>query len=1475
VSGDLIRVRIPASGGPPPQVRLREKISMNSNHGDLRAAKLAAALFYIFVLARVGASAQISLSFANPVTYGTGDAEADWVAVADLNGDGIPDIVVLNRCTTYLCNGYVGVLVGNGDGTFQPAVIYSSGGASATSVAIADVNGDGKPDIVVTNQYNGYVYISCGLNLCPELTGTGVVSVLLGNGDTTFQAAHTYSPGVLYPSAVAVADVNGDGRPDLVVSGCTSSGSSSNFGCLPFATVDGVVGVLLGNGDGTFRAAVSYDSGGVAPGSLAVADVNGDGKPDVLTANECTAGGTPCSGVVGVLLGNGDGTFQKAVSYPSGPSGDYAVSVAVADVDGDGKLDLVVGDGERNDEGTYAGPNVVGVLLGNGDGTFRTAVTYLTGGVDAASVAVADVNEDGKPDIVVADGGTPYITPSLVSVLLGNGDGTFQPTVNYSSAALIATSVAVADVNRDGKPDLVLVDACGSSGPCGQNFSAIGVFINNGVGVARTTTTLTSSPNPIFGQTVTLTATVSNTSSGTPTGTVSFYVGGVNIGTSSLASNGIAMLATAGLPEGNNSITAAYSGDSDFGISASPVLYVTVVGPITVPLPNTLSFPNQKLETSSTPQIVQLTNTGTAGLAISSVQVTGANPGDFTQTNNCGAVISVGNSCQISLTFAPSNYGTGSATLTITDNAPGSPQSVTLTGIANPPGVHFVGVGSSAMFDGFALAAYNDMIIGNHLNATAPVGDCPVDNTCVARHWTSQVGSAAGSAYCYDTRTNTALVSPVNQNGSLWIVWVEDVTAGTALDAWVYLSVDSTVGIRCFLARPQANLVLTAGEGTAGANTILSTLFANDTLDTPLDAAILNLVNQPSGIPFTAAMTDIRPEDALLATYRALGSTRDGSGNPGDTVPETAGSYGPPYWDIYSFALGYGNFNAASEAASTGMGSLIHSGEPGSGQSVQPVLYGLPGLNDPLSGETVSNTIQVFPVGESPIIFAVNRSNPDGFGQVIASYVTGEGNCYGPGLTRCQPDNTGQPAGYVSDGSYYVRNVWDQHPWPAQANKFPNLNFPTSGPCSIATNHGLPECHVPRRPLGNLFSGGDCEGDNAAFSWPLSPETHGLRAQVPNRQVFPITLFPRDPLSGAYNTTEFSVIRRYGTPDGSNGGAGTSPDSYGRPPYISQESNVVQPGDSALHKQCAADFGEVNPANEGYRIRAVGSGESLFGPGAPNTIHGDGLQFTADSLAYAYWSFSSFSGLAASPNYGYLMVDAIDPLFDNYENAFGNTSNVQGEPLCEGTGVPGILCPLALPYPTAANPGQPANPTQPLTWGEFPTCSPGGSGCAASAIWGTNPSFPHLRDGTYPAWSELRVICDTAAANCTAAVDPLGAEALLQHLQDDIHNNAAGSVANFLPFSDDHSFGVGGYGDVAFVRDHFSFVAANDAALQPGLTPFPFTSPTTTHESNVQVVFACNGGVPLNGPTPVQECGGDVGGAIVPAGTAAATSNLQ
>ena len=347
----------------------------------------------------------------------------------------------------------MGVLLGNGDGSFQTAVTYSSGGYAPVSVAVADVNGDGKPDIVVVN---ACADINCTI-------GRGSLGVLLGNGDGTFQTVVNFDSGGNQAYTVAVTDVNGDGKPDIVVANrCMDSKCSTN----------GSVGVLLGNGDGTFQTAVTYSSGGYQTASVAVADVNGDGKPDLLVANSCVDSTCATNGTVGVLLGNGDGTFQPVVTFDSG--GLEAESVAVADINGDGKPDIVVANEASNN---------VGVLLGNGDGTLQTALTYATLGRLVVAVAVADVNGDGEPDIVVANQCGNNTTCNTgaedgsVGVLLGNGDGTFRPVVNFDSGGYASTSVAVADVNGDGKPDILVTNFCGNTTTCGTN-GTVGVLIN-------------------------------------------------------------------------------------------------------------------------------------------------------------------------------------------------------------------------------------------------------------------------------------------------------------------------------------------------------------------------------------------------------------------------------------------------------------------------------------------------------------------------------------------------------------------------------------------------------------------------------------------------------------------------------------------------------------------------------------------------------------------------------------------------------------------------------------------------------------------------------------------------------------------------------------------------------------------------------------------------------------------------------------
>ncbi|HET9941452.1 MAG TPA: T9SS type A sorting domain-containing protein, partial [Candidatus Eisenbacteria bacterium] len=236
------------------------------------------------------------------------------------------------------------VLLGNGDGTFQPKVDYGTW-TNPTAIAIGDVSADGKPDLVTTGS-------SLGFNM---------VSVLLNNGDGTFQTKVDYEVGTL-PWAVAIGDVSGDSKSDIV--------TANYFG--------GTLSVLLGNGDGTFQASVDYGTAD-SPISVAIRDVSGDGKPDLIAA---------ANGGVSVHLGNGDGTFQPKTDYP----GVSAYSVAIGDVSLDGELDIV----------TANGTNTVSAFLGNGDGTFRPRLEYGTGS-EPRALAVGDVSGDGKPDVVTAN----------------------------------------------------------------------------------------------------------------------------------------------------------------------------------------------------------------------------------------------------------------------------------------------------------------------------------------------------------------------------------------------------------------------------------------------------------------------------------------------------------------------------------------------------------------------------------------------------------------------------------------------------------------------------------------------------------------------------------------------------------------------------------------------------------------------------------------------------------------------------------------------------------------------------------------------------------------------------------------------------------------------------------------------------------------------------------------------------------------
>jgi hypothetical protein len=454
----------------------------------------------------------------NPVIYPIAGFGADSVAVADLNGDGKLDMVVANACQSVSKQGYclgdgqISVMLGNGDGTFQNPITYDSGGYMAVSVAIADLTGNGIPDIVVANQclkpFDHY-----GQYWCSGYSANGIISVFLGNGDGTFQSPVTYSSVGLVAGSVAIGDLNRDGIPDLVV-----ADACVNFAC---ASPGGAVSVLLGNGDGTFQKAVEYPSGGSDAFYAAVADLRGDGILDIVVGNFCEAPDNCDVGSIGVLLGNGDGTFQPAIAYV--PGGQMGV-VAIGDVNGDGIPDLVTTTGFDSRCAGASDETCLDVMLGNGDGTFQWPTTFDWGGYwYSSALVIADMNGDGIPDLVMnaCVGLFCAADEAQIGVLLGNGDGTFQVPVTYSTGIEYSatSSIAVGDVNGDGLPD-VLAAITGNET---EKIKAAAAVLLNNTGAPATTISLVPSVNPVpLGSQVTYTAIVSSQTGGTAAGTVTF-----------------------------------------------------------------------------------------------------------------------------------------------------------------------------------------------------------------------------------------------------------------------------------------------------------------------------------------------------------------------------------------------------------------------------------------------------------------------------------------------------------------------------------------------------------------------------------------------------------------------------------------------------------------------------------------------------------------------------------------------------------------------------------------------------------------------------------------------------------------------------------------------------------------------------------------------------------------------------------------
>ncbi len=471
-----------------------------------------------------------AVNFGSPTLYNTINPNPVYVAIGDINKDGKLDLVTAHS------GKQLNTLLGSGTGTFAPDKSVATNGIPVGQVALGNLNSGGFLDAVLPGSDSDKVVVVLNVGAA----GSPLVDGLSAPN----------------PIGLALGDFNGDGKLDVV----TANGSDNN------------ISLLKGDGAGSFGIATLFPTGAnTYPVFIAVGDFNGDGKLDVVTANSV-------GNSVGMLLGNGAGSFGAATAYSLG-GGHAPHALAVGDFNGDGKLDIVTANEDTDN---------ISLLLGNGNGTFGAATTYgLAGGDDPVSVAVADFNGDGKLDVVTANSQS-----NNLSLLLGNGAGGFGSPTNIAVGTALR-SVAVGDFNGDGRPDLAVVNQASPAG--------VYILLNNALTpkLVVTAPAATSVGAP-FSVTVTAQDGCGNTLTGY-TGTVHFTS---SDGAAILPANYTFTLGDAGVHTFVNGVTLNTVGSRT--ITATDTINASLTGSATVNvLPSGLTFKVTNLNDSGSGSLRQ------------------------------------------------------------------------------------------------------------------------------------------------------------------------------------------------------------------------------------------------------------------------------------------------------------------------------------------------------------------------------------------------------------------------------------------------------------------------------------------------------------------------------------------------------------------------------------------------------------------------------------------------------------------------------------------------------------------------------------------------------------------------------------------------------------------------------------------------------------------------------------------------------